>query len=80
MGQVVKLNLAILTKLIVRLAANLLKSYVETTNKKRKFDVVIFRSYLVVTCVISLRGSKGLMLDLTVVNYKLKNKNTASLV
>jgi len=71
MGQVVKPNLALPTQLIVGLANRLLRLCSDQIDKGDKFDLVIFGCYLVVTYVISLRGSEGLMLDLSVINQEL---------
>ena len=40
-------------------------------NRSAKFDLVIFGSYVVIGYIISLRGSKGLMIDLAVINREL---------
>ena len=71
MGQIVKPNLALTTDLIVSLANRLMRMCSEASDKEEKFNLVVFGSYVVVTYVISLRGSEGLMLDLTVINREL---------
>ena len=71
MGQVVKPNLALSTTLIVAILQEVMKDY-ENSDKHTKFDLIVFGSYLVVSYVISLRGSEGLMLDLSVINRELK--------
>ena len=71
MGQVVKPNLSLSTTLILSILREVMKDY-EGVDKIGKFDLIVFGSYLVICYVISLRGSEGLMLDLSVINRELK--------
>ena len=71
MGQVYKPNLALSTSLIASLLKKLLLDVDRTNLEKEKFDLIIFGSYLVVSYVLSLRGSEGLMLNLTTIKKEL---------
>jgi len=74
MGQVVKPNLALPTELIIILASRLTQACLNAVDKKKKFEIIVFGTYIVVSYILSLRGSEGLMLDLTVVNRELKQE------
>ena len=46
----------------------------DAVDKKKKFEIVVFGTYIIISYVLSLRGSEELMLDLTVVNRELKQE------
>jgi len=76
MGQVTKPNLALTTALVVHLLKEVRNEITRAMNRTAKFDLVIFGSYVVISYIISLRGSKGLMIDLAVINCELgPNRN-----
>jgi len=74
MGQVVKPNLALPMELIIILMSRLTQACLDAVDKKKKFEIVVFGTYIIISYVLSLRGSEELMLDLTVVNRELKQE------
>jgi len=68
MGQVYKPNLALSTELIVNILKLARKDIYSATDRQAKFDIVIFGTYVAVAYVLSLRGSEGLMLNLSSIN------------
>ena len=74
MGQINKPNLALSTNLIIGILNRILKEHRVSSSPKNKFELITFDSYLVISYVISLRGSEGLMVDLTVINRELDSK------
>ena len=74
MGQINKPNLALSTNLITFLLERILKEHRVSNSAKIKFDLIIFGAYVVISYVISLRGSEGLMVDLTAINRELNSK------
>jgi len=71
MGQISKPNLALTTSLVLRLIEEVRNGISTAQDRASKFDLVIFGSYVVISYVISLRGSEGLMIDLAVINREL---------
>ena len=71
MGQVYKPNLAISTEIIVKILDQIRRDVRSATLTTEKFDLILFGSYLTLSYVISLRGSEGLMLDLTTMRREL---------
>ena len=65
MGQVYKPNLALSTSLIVSLLKTLQEEILVTNSDMERFDFIIFGVHVVISYVLSLRGSEGLMLNLT---------------
>ena len=71
MGQVVKPNLSLSTTLVLKILEEVMKDY-SSVHKRVKFDLIVFGTFVVINCIVSLRESEGLMIDLTVVNRELK--------
>ena len=67
-----KPNLALTTDLIIQLTKEIMKECAGTSDKLEKFNLIIFGAHVVMSYVISLQGSKGLIMDLTVINRELK--------
>ena len=74
MGQDYRPNLALTTLLIVKLLDRILEELSLTRMKEEKFNLIIFGSYLVISHVLSLQGSEGLMLNLGSIDLELKVK------
>ena len=72
MGQVYKPNLALPTEIIVKVLELVRRDIRETKNLDRKFTLVIFGVYVAVSYVMSLRGSEGLMINLSTINKEWK--------
>ena len=74
MGQIYKPNLALTTDLILgllKMLENHVREAMEITNQ---FDRIVFGTFLVLSHVLSLRGSEGTMLNLSAV---VKHRETA---
>lgn len=67
MGQVYKPNLALTTSLIIKLLTMLEKNVRESQDIKEQFDLIVFGSYVVFSYVLSLRGSEGIMINLSTI-------------
>ena len=65
MGQVHKPNLALSTVLIITLLDRVNLDCRELKSQEEKFDKIVFGTHVVISYVLSLRGSEGLMLNLT---------------
>jgi len=73
MGQVVKPNLALSTELIIRVLDDVLVEVHRSEAKDQKFECIVFGAYVVIGYVLSLRGSEGLMVNLSTINRELQN-------
>ena len=71
MGQIIKPNLALTTNLITKMLDETLRSVEASESKQKKFEGIVFGTYVVMCYVISLRGSEGLMMNLTAINRDL---------
>lgn len=74
MGQIHKPNLALSTLLITTLLKNIRREVERTNSEEEKFDLVIFGAYFVISYVLSLRGSEGLIANLTALNKELSKE------
>ena len=80
MGQIFKPNLAIPTDLIARILKLIEEEVSIATLKEEKFDGIIFRTYLVTLHVLSLRGSEGLMLNLSALTQETDSKRNYCII
>ena len=74
MGQVNKPNLALITNIIIKLLDELQNEIKLSQEMESRFDIILFGTYIVVSYVISLRGSEGLMINLTTIKKELEIK------
>ena len=65
MGETRKPNLALTTCSIMEVLDTIRKDLLETNDRKERFTLIVFASCIVYSYVLSLRGSEGLMLNLT---------------
>ena len=76
MGQTYKPNLGLNTDLVVKLLGLLAKNIQSAEDIKTQFDLVVFGSFVACSCVLSLRGSEGAMINLTAIGkYRNFDKN-----
>ena len=67
MGQIYKPNLALTTEIITKMLRLIREDALKTQSRQVKFNVIIFGVYIAISYVLSLRGSEGLMLNLTTI-------------
>ena len=65
MGQTHKPNLGLSVGLIVKMEMSIIEDVKLNQEEKERFNLISVGSYLVISCVLSLRGDEGLMLDLS---------------
>ena len=76
MGQIYRPNLALPTSLIIALLHGISEELAKEESIIERFDLIIFGCCVVISHVLSLRGSEGLMLDLTAITKDLSNPKT----
>ena len=80
MGQISKPNLALPTDLIVRILKRIEEEVSITVSKEEKFDGIIFGTYVMISYVLSLRGSEGLMLNLSALTRESDSKRSYCII
>ena len=80
MGQIHKPNLGLSTSLIISLLRKLGQEIEQADIEEDKFELVIFRSYIVISYVLSLRRSEGLMTNLTGISKELTRNRDHCLI
>ena len=65
MGQMHKPNLGLSVELVVGVVGAVRNELKETEEKNERFELIVFRAHAVLRCVLSLRGTEVLTLDLT---------------
>ena len=80
MGQIYKPNLALTTTLILALLNKVISDVHNLKSQEGKFDRIIFGRHVVISYVLSLRSSEGLMLNLTALIKEDRNKRSYCLV
>ena len=80
MGQVYKPNLALPTGVITALLNAILSDLSEVKSQEEKFAKVVFGTYVVISYVLSLRGSEGLMLNLATLGKESRTKREYCIV
>ena len=74
MGEMHKLNLALTTQLITEMLNSIKGDLKDTANRNEKFRLIVFGAYIIYSYVLSLRGSEGLMINLTAIRKGLEDK------
>ena len=80
MGQISKPNLALPTDLIARILKRIEEEVSITVSKEEKFDGIIFGTYVMISYVLSLRGSEGLMLNLSALTRESDSKRSYCII
>ena len=71
MGQVYKPNLALTTKLITSLLGMIEEQIKDAERIEDQFELIVFGSFIIYSCVLSLRGDEGTMVNLaSLVKYR----------
>ena len=74
MREIHKPNLALTTELIKRIMDLVKKEVTDSKNRVETFNLIVFAFYMVLSYVLSLRGSECVMLDLAALNKGLEGK------
>ena len=76
MGETHKPNLALTTRLMIETLDAIRKDLLKTKDRKERFTLIVFASYIVYSYVLSLRGSGGLMLNLASIIKGMDNQGS----
>jgi len=79
MSQVYRQNLALSAELIVSLLGLIGKQVRRLENIRDQFDLIVFGNFVVFSYILSLRGSEGLMINLSAIR-KYHNSSKDSIV
>ena len=74
MGQVNKPNFVLTTNIIIKLLDELQNEIKLSQEIESRFNLILFGTYVIVSYVIFLQGSEGLMINLTTIQKELEMK------
>jgi len=80
MGEIHKPNLALSTAIIKKMTVVLKEEIGNSKDKTERFNLIVFGFYIVISYVLSLRGSEGLMVDLSTLIKGFKEKKEYLLI